>query len=217
MGSPQTGQRMDSARSTGLLVLISAPSGGGKTTLCEQLVASDDNVARAITCTTRPPREGERDGVDYFFLEPAVFRRRLAEGEFLEHATVHGNLYGTLRSAVEEKLRQGQDVLLSIDVQGAASIRTEAARSEALKQALVSVFVTPASLSMLEERLRKRGKDTSQEIAKRLQAARQEISHWMQYDYLIISRSVAEDLRRMQAILVAERIRTRRVPAPWSE
>ena len=109
-----------------LLVLISAPSGGGKTTVCQQLLAARPQMTRAVTCTTRPPREGERDGVDYYFLDAGSFLKRLHAGNFLEHATVYGNSYGTLRSEVLGKLRQGNDVLLNVDVQGAATIRGKA-------------------------------------------------------------------------------------------
>jgi guanylate kinase len=190
-----------------LLIVVSAPSGGGKTTLCQQLLATDPNVVRAVTCTTRPPREGERDGVDYYFLEPATFLKRVQAGNFLEHATVYGNSYGTLKSEVLGKLRQGKDVVLNIDVQGAAAIRTKAADDAELNAALVTVFLTPPSLAILEKRLRKRGADSEAAIQKRLSVARQEIAQWKSFDYLLISTTIAEDLRRMQAILEAEKMR----------
>jgi len=126
-----------------LLVLISAPSGGGKTTVCQQLLAARPSMTRAITCTTRPPRKGERDGVDYFFLDADSFLKRVQAGNFLEHATVYGNSYGTLKGEVLGKMRQGKDVLLNVDVQGAATIRLRAEEDPELKRALVSVFLTP--------------------------------------------------------------------------
>src|ERR1035438_5358061 len=129
-----------------LLVLISAPSGGGKTTLCEQLLAARPQMTRAVTCTTRKPRPGERDGVDYHFLDAGAFLKRVHAGNFLEHATVHGNSYGTLKSEVLGKLRKGKDVLLTVDVQGAATIREKAQEDPELKRALVSVFLTPPSM-----------------------------------------------------------------------
>ena len=197
-----------------LLVLISAPSGGGKTTLCNQLLAARPDMTRAITCTTREPREGEQDGVDYFFLDAAAFLKRVQSGNFLEHATVHGHSYGTLKSEVLGKLRLGKDVLLNVDVQGAATIRQRAESEPELKRALFSVFLTPLSMTILEERLRRRGTDTEAVIQKRLSMARQEIAQWKNFDYLLISQSVAEDLRRMQAIVEAEKMKAARSQAP---
>ncbi len=197
-----------------LLVLISAPSGGGKTTLCQQLLAARPQMTRAVTCTTRPPRAGERDGVDYYFLNAATFLRRLHAGDFLEHATVYGNRYGTLKTEVLGKLRQGQDVLLNVDVQGAATIRERAQHDAELKGALVSVFLTPPSLNIVEARLRKRGTDSAAVIQRRLSVARQEIGQWKHFDYLLLSDSIGEDLRRMLAIVQAEKLRSSRVRAP---
>ncbi len=156
-----------------LLVLLSAPSGGGKTTLCRHLLADRPDMARAITCTTRDPRTGEKDGVDYYFLDAASFLKRVQAGNFLEHATVYGHSYGTLKSEVLGKLRQGRDVLLNVDVQGAAAIRAHAEEDAELKRALVTVFLTPPSLAMLEARLKKRGTDSDADIRKRLSVARQ--------------------------------------------
>src|SRR6266705_6893759 len=182
-----------------LLVLISAPSGGGKTTLCQQLLAARPQMARAVTCTTRPPRKGEQDGVDYFFLDADSFLKRVQVGNFLEHATVYGNSYGTLKGEVLGKLRQGKDVLLNVDVQGAATIRQRAEEDPELKRALVTVFLTPPSEAVLEERLRKRGTDSRAVIQKRLGVARQEVAQWKNFDYLLISMTIAEDLSRMLA------------------
>jgi guanylate kinase len=197
-----------------LLVLISAPSGGGKTTLIAAMLAADSNTVRAVTCTTRAPRDGEREGTDYYFLDPADFLRRVQAGNFLEHATVHGNSYGTLKSEVLGRLRQGKDVLLNVDVQGASAIRAKAQDDPELDRALVTVFLTPPSISILEERLRKRAKDSAGSIQKRLSVARQEIAQWKNFDYLIISHSVDEDLARLRAIVAAERMRNFRVPPP---
>jgi guanylate kinase len=197
-----------------LLVLISAPSGGGKTTLCEQLLAARPQMTRAVTCTTRPPRAGERDGVDYIFLDAGSFLKRVHAGDFLEHATVYGNSYGILKAEVLGKLRQGKDVLLNVDVQGAATIREKAQEDPDLKRALFSVFLTPPSMSIVEERLRRRGTDAPAVIQKRLSVARQEIAQWRHFDYLLLSASIAEDLRRMLAIVEAEKMRSVRAPAP---
>jgi guanylate kinase len=197
-----------------LLILISAPSGGGKTTLCEQLTAARPDITRAVTCTTRAPRPGEREGIDYYFLSADSFLERVTAGDFLEYATVHGHSYGTLKSEVLGKMRQGKDVLLNVDVQGAETIRTKAQQDPDLRAALVSVFLTPLSMSILEARLRKRGTDSEAVIQKRLNTARNEIAHWKDFDYLIISDSISEDLRRMQLILEAEEMKSQRAQGP---
>ena len=190
-----------------LLILISAPSGGGKTTLCEKLLEACPYMTRAVTCTTREARAGERDGVDYYFMEAENFLRRLQAGNFLEHATVYGNSYGLLRSELLGKLRDGKDVLLNVDVQGAATIRERAEEEPELKRALVSVFLTTASVEILEERLKKRGADSASVIQKRLAVAKQEVAQWKNFDYLLISTTKQEDLRRMLAIVEAEKMR----------
>jgi guanylate kinase len=199
-----------------LLVLISAPSGGGKTTVCNQLLAARPDMTRAITCTTREPREDEKDGVDYYFLDATSFLKRVQAGNFLEHATVYGHSYGTLKAEVLGKLRLGKDVLLNVDVQGAATIRECAEEDTELKRALVTVFLTPGSMAVLEGRLRKRGTDASAVIQKRLSVARQEIAQWKNFDYLLISTTVQEDLRRMLAVVEAEKMRAARAQAPES-
>jgi len=196
---------------TPVLLLISAPSGGGKTTVCQQLLASVPGLQRAITCTTRAPRPGERDGVDYHFLTLEAFERQIAEGAFLEQAQVYGHRYGTLKREVLERLRQAQDVLLNVDVQGAASIRTLAQADAELGAALVTVFLTPASVDVLAERLARRGQDPPEVVARRLARAREEIAAWRDFDYLVESSTVAEDLRRVRSIFEVERMRTRRI------
>jgi guanylate kinase len=197
-----------------LLLVISAPSGGGKTTLCQQLLLARPSMTRVVTCTTRAPRPGERDALDYYFLDAEAFLKRVQAGNFLEHATVFGNSYGTLKSEVLGKLRHGNDVLLNIDVQGAATIRQKAESDPELKRSLVSIFLTPPSMAILEERLKKRGTDSPAVVQKRLGVARQEIAQWKNFDYLIISASIAEDLRRTLVILEAEKMHTRHAQPP---
>jgi guanylate kinase len=197
-----------------LLVVISAPSGGGKTTICQQLLAARPDMTRAVTCTTREPRKGETDGVDYYFLDATSFLKRVQAGNFLEHATVYGHSYGILKSEVLGKLRAGRDVLLNLDVQGAATVRERASEDLELKRALVSVFLTPPSANILEKRLRRRGTDTAVVIQKRLSVARQEVAQWKNFDYLLISTSIEEDLRRMMAIVDAEKMRPARMQPP---
>lgn len=197
-----------------LLILISAPSGGGKTTLCQQLLAACPDMTRAITCTTRAPRSGEKDGVDYHFLDTAEFQRRVRSGDFIEHATVFGRSYGTLRSELLDKLQSGRDVLLNVDVQGAAAIRGRARSEPALEQSLVTIFLTPPSMTVLEERLTRRNTDAPEEIQRRLSLARHEIAQWRNFDYLLISSTMTEDLRRTLAIIDAEKMRVVRSQAP---
>jgi guanylate kinase len=197
-----------------LLVLVSAPSGGGKTTLCHQLLNARPSMTRAVTCTTRAPREGEQDGVDYYFLDAISFLKRVQAGNFLEHATVYGNSYGILKAEVLGKLRQGKDVLLTVDVQGAATIREKATEDPELKRALVSVFLTPPTLAVLEDRLRKRGTDSPAVIQKRLGVARQEINQWKNFEFLVVSTTISEDLRRVLAIVESEKLRSARATAP---
>ena len=205
---------MNKAKSSPLLILISAPSGGGKTTLCEQLLKAHPDMTRAITCTTRAPRKGERDGVDYHFFSAAEFLKRLQAGNFLEHATVYGNSYGILKSELLGKLRSGRDVLLNVDVQGAATIHEQAESEPELKRALITVFLTPTPLTVLEERLKKRAADSAAVIQKRLAVARQEIAQWKNFDYLLTSTTKQEDLRWTLAIVEAEKMRSARSQPP---
>lgn len=197
-----------------LLILISAPSGAGKTTLVHLLLAAQPHMTRAVTCTTRAPRPGEKDGVDYHFFTAEEFLRRLHAGNFIEHATVYGNSYGILKSELLGKLREGRDVLLNVDVQGAATIREQAETEPELRRALVTIFLTPPSVAVLEQRLKKRGADAEAVIQKRLAVARQEIAQWKNFDYLLISGSKQEDLRRTLAIIEAEKMRSARSASP---
>lgn len=197
-----------------LMLLIAAPSGAGKTTVCQQLQAATSGLARVVTCTTRPARAGERNGVDYHFLAPDEFARRVAAGEFLEHATVYGHQYGTLRREVLDRLEQGSDVLLNVDVQGAATIRLAAAADAQLGEALVTIFLTPARLEELERRLRLRAQDDEAVIQRRLAAARQEVACWDRFDYLVLSTTKTEDIRRVKVIYEAEQMRRTRAMSP---
>lgn len=207
--------------SKALLVVVSAPSGAGKTTLCQKLLDASPGITRAVTCTTRAPRGAERDGADYYFLDEQAFQNKVEAGEFLEHANVYSRLYGTLLSEVTDKLKSGKDVLLNIDVQGAATIREKAGETPEIKRALVSVFLTPPSLEELERRLRSRAEDEEAAIQKRLDVARHELKRWSEFDYLLISEAVNpderekdEDLRRMLCVIEAEKMRRERSEAP---
>jgi guanylate kinase len=197
-----------------LLILISAPSGAGKTTLVHLLLAAQPHMTRAITCTTRAPRPGEQDGVDYHFFTEGEFLNRLQAGNFIENAKVYGHSYGILKSELLGKLREGKDVLLNVDVQGAATIREQAETEPELRRALVTIFLTPPSVGVLEQRLKKRGADAEAVIQKRLAVARQEIAQWKNFDYLLISGSKQEDLRRTLAIIESEKMRSARSASP---
>jgi len=192
----------------GVLFVLSAPSGAGKSTLREGL-QRDGGFVYSISCTTRAPRPGETHGKDYFFLSTAEFERRVAAGEFLEHAQVHKNCYGTLQSTVLESLRQGVDVLLDIDVQGAAMIRAN--EHPEIREALADVFLMPANLDVLRQRLAKRETETPEQIALRLHNAEIEMRHRRSYRYTIITGSIEDDLNNFRAIMRAERLASRRL------
>lgn len=192
----------------GILFVISAPSGAGKTTLCNTLRQTPDFVY-SISCTTRTPRPGEIEGEDYYFLSEEEFSRRINNDEFLEYAKVHGNYYGTLRETVLEHLQAGVDVLVDIDTQGAAMIRQGA--TDFIRNSLADVFIMPPNLDELHRRLIKRGTESEEQIALRLQNAAREMVVWRDYRYTIISGSVEEDLQKFRAILRAERYLSKRL------
>jgi guanylate kinase len=190
---------------TGLLCIVSGPS--GRTTLCRAACQSE-NAHYSISATTRPIRPGEVDGRDYHFLNEDEFLRRVEAGEFLEHATVFGRHYGTLKSEVLPRLARGQDVLMDLDVQGAALVRAHP--DEAVQRARLDVFLLPPSLDELRARLSGRHTDSPDVQARRLAAALQEIAHWRAYDYTLLSGTRESDLSRLRTILAAERLRSRR-------
>jgi guanylate kinase len=192
----------------GILFVISAPSGGGKTTLVDALPRTPGFVY-SVSCTTRPPRAGEIDGEDYQFLSEANFLARVKAGEFLEHAQVHGHRYGTLRQPIVTNLQKGVDVLIDIDTQGAATIRS--CGDPFIQQAMVDVFIMPPDLDELRRRLTKRGTETPAQIEERLVQAAHEMKLWRDYRYTIISQSVEEDLEKFRHIIEAERYLSRRL------
>ncbi len=195
-------------RRLGILFVVSAPSGAGKSTLLYALRQTPDFVY-SVSCTTRAPRPGEIDGEDYHFVSTEEFQRRLAAGDFLEHAYVHGNYYGTMRGAVIEQLRAGVDVLIDIDVQGARQIRDDA--NQEIRTSIADIFIMPPSLEELRRRLTKRGTETPEQIETRLHNAAAEMEVWRDYRYTIISGSVEEDLQKFRAIMRAERYLSRRM------
>ena len=188
--------------------MVSAPSGGGKTTLVER-IRRTPNLFYSVSCTTRAPRAGEIDGQDYRFLSNTDFRQRVEKGDFLEHAQVHGDHYGTLREPVVTNLKSGTDVLIDIDAQGAAVIRN--CGDPLIREALADVFIMPPDLEELRRRLLKRGTETTEQIDSRLATAAREMEHWPDYRYTIISGSVEEDLQRFRQIMDAESYLSRRL------
>jgi guanylate kinase len=192
----------------GILFVVSAPSGAGKTTLVER-IRKNPNLFYSVSCTTRAPRTGEIDGQDYQFLSDADFRKRVERGDFLEHAQVHGDHYGTLRAPVVTNLKGGKDVLIDIDTQGAAVIRN--CGDPVIREALADVFIMPPDLEELRRRLFKRGTETGEQIDSRLTTAIREMEHWRDYRYTIISGSVEEDLQRFRQIMQAESYLSRRL------
>lgn len=193
---------------TGILFLVSGPSGSGKSTLCRRL-EGEGEAEFSVSCTTRAPREGEKHGSEYYFLSTEEFDAKVAAGEFLEHAEVHGNKYGTLRSEVLDRLAEGKDVVMDIDVQGANQVRT--CEDPAIQRALVDLFVMPPNERELEARLTGRGTDSEEVIALRLRNAIEETAHWPEYRYRLLSATREEDYSRFKALLLAERLRVSRL------
>ena len=188
----------------GTIFVLSAPSGAGKTSISKRIVATMPDVVQVVTCTTRTPRPGERDGREYYFLSRQAFEQHIAAGDFLEWAQVHGQSYGTLRQSVEATTAAGQDVLLVIDVQGAAQHR--AAGLDA-----VFVFVLPPSWEVLAQRLQARGSESAHQQEQRLLVARQEVAHYTAYDYVVINDRLDDAVKALRAIIRAERHRLTRV------
>jgi guanylate kinase len=183
----------------GLLIVLSSPSGAGKTTIARMLLDADDEISMSISATTRPMRPGEHEGKDYHFVEDDEFDRMIAAGEFVEWANVFGYRYGTPKAPVKDALREGRDILFDIDWQGARQLEPD------FKGQLVTIFLLPPSMAELEHRLRARGTDSPDVIAERMRRAAEEISHWAEYEYVLVNDEMDECLARVRAIVAAER------------
>ncbi|WP_299841451.1 guanylate kinase [uncultured Paracoccus sp.] len=190
---------------TGLLIILSSPSGAGKSTLARRLMDWDDSLSFSVSATTRSPRPGEVDGQHYHFTSAEEFRELVSTDQMLEHAEVFGNLYGSPRAPVEAAMRAGRDTLFDVDWQGGQQIR-----ASALGGHVVSIFVLPPSLPELERRLRTRGQDSDEVIAGRMAKSRGEISHWAEYDYVLVNDDLDRTEADLRAILSAERLRRNR-------
>ncbi len=197
-------------RKQGLLFVVSAPSGAGKTSLCKAITDSLENLTHSISYATRKPRPGEIDGRDYYFVSSERFQQMIDANDFAEWAEVHSNLYGTSRRVLDEMIVKGIDVILDIDTQGAKQIKEK-------YSAAVFIFIMPPSLDILEERLRNRKSDHEEEIKKRMRRAREEIKDFKMYDYIIVNREFDRALTEIRSIVIAERCRTRLVDTAWIE
>jgi guanylate kinase len=194
----------------GLLFVVSAPSGAGKTSLCRAITDSLENLTHSISYATRKPRPGESDGRDYYFVSQERFREMVDAGDFAEWAEVHSNLYGTSRRVLDDMISKGLDVILDIDTQGAKQIKSK-------YDTAVFIFIMPPSLDILEERLRNRKSDHEDEIRKRMKRAREEIRDYSMYDYLIVNRDFDRALTELRSVAIAERNRTRLMDTTWIE
>lgn len=192
-------------RRRGLMLVLSSPSGAGKTTISRDLLALEPDLSMSVSVTTRAKRPGETPGVDYHFIDPTEFNVRVNKRELLEYAKVFNHYYGTPRKPVEEALAAGRDVLFDIDWQGTQQLAQNAGKD------LVSVFVLPPSTRELERRLKSRAQDSAEVVSHRMAQAANELSHWAEYDYLILNNDVASSVRQVQSILQAERLRRERL------
>ncbi len=189
----------------GLMYVLSSPSGAGKTTITRALLAQNSDVMMSVSCTTRPRRQGEEHGKDYYFVDIPAFNAMVDNGEMLEYAKVFGNYYGTPRQPVEDALARGRDIIFDIDWQGTQQL------SEIAREDLVTVFILPPSHQELEKRLRSRGRDSEAEIRQRMAKSSDEMTHYSEYDYVIINKDIDETIRQAQLILESERLKRRRI------
>ena len=197
--------------SHGVALFVSGPSGAGKTTVCDKLLEKNENLHFSISCTTRKPRKGEKDGVDYYFISVEEFKERVDNDEFLEYAEVHDFYYGTLKSEVTDLIQDGKDVLVDIDVQGMRQVRKTLESDETLRNCSTFVFIAPPSYTELEKRLRNRATESEEVVVKRMLNARKELKAWNEYEYLVINDEVDKAVRRLESIIESVCIRTDRL------
>lgn len=194
-----------------LMFIVSGPAGSGKTTLCERMIKElSPRMQRVITATTRPPRQGEVNGLDYYFLSEDEFKNAIHQGKFYEHAKVHSYNYGVLKEEINSKLAKNIDLLINIDVQGAETLRMAAKENPELKNRVISIFIMPIAIEVIKDRLQGRGLDTQEEIERRLEVAQQEVRYWTSYDYCIPSQTKEEDFSCLLSLYAAEKLRVRK-------
>lgn len=198
--------RSAAIRQRGFLLVLSSPSGAGKTTITRRLLERDPSLTLSVSVTTRPRRPSEMDGRDYHFIGPTDFDRMVAENQLLEHATVFGNSYGTPRQPIETAIAEGRDIVTDIDWQGTQQL------SRSVPQHLVTIFVLPPSLAALEARLKTRAQDSTEVVAARMARAQEEMSHWVEYDYVIVNEDLQVSVNQAEAVVAAERVRRARAP-----
>ena len=208
--APASVQSRSSTDRRGILFIISAPSGTGKTTLCKQLVKNLSGLWHSVSCTTRKPRPGEEHGREYYFIEEQTFQEMIARNDFVEWARVYGHLYGTPWKSLTEKIDQGIDVLLEIDVQGAMQVKKRFEDS-------VSIFILPPSMTVLRSRLERRASDTPEEIQRRLHKVREEVWSYREYAYIVRNEDLDRSLRDLESIFWSERLKTKRLNMTWIE
>ena len=184
------------------IIILSSPSGAGKSTITKKLLETDQRITLSVSATTREPRDGEEDGVHYYFLSKDSFEEEIEKGNFIEHAEVFGNYYGTLKREVEKKFADSKDIILDIDWQGARQVSDQMDNKRLLR-----IFILPPSIKELENRLRNRGTDSEEVIQKRMEQAKSEISHFNEYDYIVVNDDIEETFRQIQSIIEAKRLR----------
>lgn len=193
-----------------LVFIVSGPAGSGKTTLCDRMIKElSPRIQRVITATTRPPRQGEVNGVDYYFFSQQEFEEAVSKGRFYEYAKVHSYYYGVLKEEIKSKLAKNIDLLINIDVQGAETLRMAARENPELQKRVISIFIMPTTVEVLKDRLQGRGLDAQEEIERRLQVAQQEVQYWTSYDYCIPSQTKEEDFSCLLSLYAAEKLRVR--------
>ena len=194
----------DSNKKKGVMLVLSSPSGAGKSSICKSLMSLDTNLSLSISTTTRKKRPNENSGEDYFFVSTEKFKEMLSNNHFLEHASVFDNYYGTDKSLVEKKINNGEDLIFDIDWQGAQQLR------EKMREDIVSIFILPPNKQELERRLKSRGQDSAEVVKKRMDGASAEITHWAEYDYVVINEDLNQSVKAVLVILKAERMKRTR-------
>ena len=195
---------IDSNKKKGVMLVLSSPSGAGKSSICKSLMSLDTNLSLSISTTTRKKRPNENSGEDYFFVSTKKFKEMLSNNHFLEHASVFDNYYGTDKSLVEKKINNGEDLIFDIDWQGAQQLR------EKMREDIVSIFILPPNKKELERRLKSRGQDSAKVVKKRMDGASAEITHWAEYDYVVINEDLNQSVKAVLVILKAERMKRTR-------